>query len=851
MPTTTEKISQITTEKLAAFSPTFRERRNGSYAFRTLAPSFGAGNNGQHGLADLLRTFRADAVYERAEGDYLWQRRGAPASDNGSGDSTLVKVLDLIGGFGTNLLGHNHPDVIDEMRRLIDDKVPFSAQVSARVGAVELERLLRAKLGPYRLIVTNSGAETIEAALKHAHLERRGDTFWAVCGSFHGKTLGSIQLTYGHHEPFKELGPRVRFLDPWDASSWEDCESEIDNVSGAIIEPILGEGGIVPLPTDFLDWLSDLCRKSGVPLIVDEIQTGMGRTGAFLASQELGLDPDYICLSKALGGGVTKIGALLIKEKRFIESFSLLHTSTFAGDEISCRIACRVLEILERDEISARCKIAGDYLLEKLSELQDTYPDQLRDVRGRGLMIGIELGDASPSNSKVLRAIAEHELLGNIAASYFLNVHNIRIAPTLSNPSTLRIEPSAYIELSDLKRFAEALEMFCQAVQLEDVPHLVGHLIGRPQTKPTGPPLYKRINREKPETSQRVAFIVHAIDAEHLVEWDPSLTSFNVDALDDLIMKATQFLGPVSYDELHVHSQLGSRVHLSVIGLFYTSKHLFEAYRSRARDHVVKQLDKAVELARDRGCTVAGLGGFHSIISSNGKRLRTPGIGLTSGNALTVGMGVRALTTAAHREGIDLEGATLGVVGATGNIAQAYALLMAPKVRHLVFITRPGSARRCRPLVQQLRELAPWIEPEVSETPDALRSCSLIVSASNSADPVVYSQHLGPHRTVICDISLPPDVASEVTLNRSDVVVIKGGVVRLPCDPDLIIPGVPLAPGHVFACMAETLLMGLESIQDHGSYGPLTPARVEWALQMADRQGFTLAELQTTSLLRS
>jgi predicted amino acid dehydrogenase len=222
---------------------------------------------------------------------------------------------------------------------------------------------------------------------------------------------------------------------------------------------------------------------------------------------------------------------------------------------------------------------------------------------------------------------------------------------------------------------------------------------------------------------------------------------------------------------------------------------------------------------------------------------------LTSGNALTVGMGVRALTAAAEDAGIDLQEATLGVVGATGNIAQAYALMMARKVRRMVLITRQGASRRCRPLLQQLRELAPWIEFEVSESMEALRSCSLIVSASNSAEPVIYSQHLGPQNTVICDISLPPDVAGEVKLNRKDVVVLKGGVVRLPCDPDLMIPGVPLAPGHVFACMAETLLMGLEGIQDHGSYGPLTPERIARALEMADKQGFTMAELQTTSLL--
>ncbi|HEY6189252.1 MAG TPA: aminotransferase class III-fold pyridoxal phosphate-dependent enzyme [Pyrinomonadaceae bacterium] len=807
--------------------------------FRPLALASRANGAAQPGLQDLLRTFHADAVYERAEGDYLFQKKGA----------ALVPVLDLIGGFGTNLLGHNHPDVLDELRRLIDERVPFSAQVSSRPGQIELEKALRERLGHYRLIVTNSGAETIEAALKHAYLERRQDSFWAVRGSFHGKTLGSIQLTYGHCEPFKTFGPRVRFLDPWDASSWNECEGEADGVSGAVIEPILGEGGIVPLPPEFIEWLSAVCRKSGIPLIADEIQTGLGRTGTFLACHQLGLEPDYICLSKALGGGVTKIGALLIKEKRFIEPFSLLHTSTFAGDELSCRIACRVLEILDRDRVPARCEAAGAYLLERLALLQKAYPDQIKDVRGRGLLIGVELGDASLGGSKILRAIAHHDLLGNIASSYFLNVHDIRIAPSLSNPATLRIEPSAYIEHSDLNRFTAALEMFCQALRVEDVPHVVGHLVGRPRATQTAPPCYKRLNREKPETTRRVAFVVHAIDAEDLLEWDPSLASFDVEALDDLVMKATQFLGPVSYDELHVRSAIGPRVHLSVIGLFYTSEHLFRAYRSRDREHVLDQLERAVALAHERGCTVAGLGGFHSIISSNGRRLRDPAVGLTTGNALTVGMGVRALEAAAEQAGINIGEATLGVVGATGNIAQAYALLMAEKVRHLVLITRPGGARRCRLLVQQLRELAPWIEPVVSESPDALRSCSLIVSASNSAEPVVFSHHLGPHRTIICDISLPPDISAEVKRNRSDVTVIKGGVVRLPCNSDLIIPGVPLAPGHVFACMAETLLMGLEDVEGHGSYGPLTPARVRWALDMADKHGFTLAELQTASLL--
>src|SRR6202008_1847550 len=110
---------------------------------------------------------------------------------------------------------------------------------------------------------------------------------------------------------------------------------------------------------------------------------------SFLASRTLGLDPDYICLSKALGGGLVKIGALLVKPERFIKSFSLLHSSTFAGDEISCRVASKVLEIIERDDVPGRCETAGRYLLERLRQLRSQYPDQIRDVRGRGLLVGI------------------------------------------------------------------------------------------------------------------------------------------------------------------------------------------------------------------------------------------------------------------------------------------------------------------------------------------------------------------------------------------------------------------------------------------------------------------------------
>jgi len=815
-----------------------RSDPRGRISFRALTLTNG-GAAAACRVRDVMRVLQLDAEYERAEGDRLFQRRGG----------ALAPVLDLVGGFGTGLLGHNHPDIVAELRRLFDEKIPFSAQLSDRPIAQRLERLLRDRVGAYRAVFTNSGTETVEAALKHAHLERPRRMFWAVRGSFHGKTLGSIQATYTHRSAFRRLGPRVRFLDPWDGSRWPKYEREVDRVSGAIVEPILGEGGVVPLPAEFLRWLNATCHTAGIPLIADEIQTGLGRTGSFLASRAAGLDPDYICLAKGLGGGVAKVGALLIREERFVDAFSWLHTSTFAGDEIGCGVACRVLEILERDDVAGRCESVGAHLLSRLGELRETYPEQIADVRGKGLLVGVELSACSTSKSNVLRAIGAHDLLGVVAASYLLNRHAIRIAPSLSHPSTVRVEPSAYAERRELDRFVDALEQLCRALRAEDVPHLIGHLIDRPRELRASAPASSGARREVAETSRRVAFLVHAIEPADLRLWDPSLADLDTEALAKLTQTAAEFIGPAVYDEFHVRSVSGPRVHLSVIGLYYTSAQLFELHRARRHQRAVAQIEEAVALARDRGCTVVGLGGFHSIVSGNGTRLRAPGIALTTGNALTVGIGIRALRAAAAGAGIDTVGATLGVVGGTGNIAQAYALAMAPDVRRLVLIARPGGAVRLRPLLRNISAIATGTVVEVCESLDALRACDLVVSASNAPEPLVFLRHLGRQPLVICDISVPSDVAPEVSAGRSDVVVIKGGVVRLPCDPDVEIPGLPLARGHVFACMAETLLMGLDGTATHGSYGPLTPDRVRWALDLADRHGFTLAASQTMSLL--
>ncbi len=234
------------------------------------------------GLVEMLEALSLDAVYERASGDRLWQRRG----------DQLVEVLDLVGGFGANFFGHYHPELVAEERRLTDEKVPILAQGSCRTGAARLAKALAERLGDYIAIFTNSGAETVEAAIKHAFLERGRPIFWAVERAFHGKTLAAIQLTETYREPFSQWGPEVRFLDPFEPETWKEAEAEAEQVCAAYIEPVQGEGGVRPLPEPFVSWLTGICREKNIPLVVDEIQTRLGRTGTFLASAPMGIEPD-------------------------------------------------------------------------------------------------------------------------------------------------------------------------------------------------------------------------------------------------------------------------------------------------------------------------------------------------------------------------------------------------------------------------------------------------------------------------------------------------------------------------------------------------------------------------------
>ena len=601
-----------------------------------------------------------------------------------------------------------------------------------------------------------------------------------------------------------------------------------------------------PLPSRFVRWLKETCNDHQVPIIADEIQSGMGRTGSFLASTAMGLNPDYVCLGKALGGGLAKIGALLIRRNQFLDDFAIEHTSTFSEDESSCLIALKGLEILRKDKLIERCAAAGDRLIAKLRALQSHYPEVVQEIRGRGLMIGMQLHDQSNSPSNIFRMLSEQGHFGYMAAAYFLNRCRIRILPTLSSSLTLRIEPSAYLSKPDISDFIRSTEQFCEAVVKLDLRHLTHFENSAHSQKIIDYRGKHRIRRMPPTSEKRVAFVGNFIESEHARKFDASLGAFRPEELERHMASLSHFIEPAIYDQINVVSRLGDVVHLSFIGLNLTTRQIVAAMQSRKTRWILDKLNASSSLAAKAGCTVLGLGGHTSIVSANGVRLRPQQIALTSGNALTVGMALVALRTAAAEKGIDLSESRLAVLGANGNIGRTCASILAPEVRELVLIGRKIQTARFQSLVHELKSRTSGTNVHGTDNLEHLSDCSLIVAASSSPDPLILPRHLGNHPLIICDIATPGDVDPSVSRERPAAFVVRGAEVRAPMDDNFAIGGIPTKKGQMFPCMAETLLLGLEGIYS-GSCGRISVQNVNLMLKLAEKHAFTLAPIETPS----
>jgi len=333
----------------------------------------------------LIPTYdRLPVLAVRGEGCYLYDENGK-------------KYLDFLGGLAVNSLGYAHPEIMAALRDEAETVLHISNLLYHPYQAPLAEKLTRLS-GLDRAFFANSGTEAIDGAMKlaRAYARKQAATepferyeILALENSFHGRTFGALSATWSkkYRQPFEPLVPGVRFVRQNDIAYLQ--ESFTARVAAVLLEVIQGEGGVVEVREDFLRATAELCRARGALLICDEIQCGLGRTGRFFAFTKFGLQPDVVVVAKPLAAGLP-LAAILAREE-VAQAFSPgMHGTTFGGGPLQCRLALKVLEILERPGFLAHVGEVGAYFRAQLERLRAELP-VIREVRGDGLMMAVEL----------------------------------------------------------------------------------------------------------------------------------------------------------------------------------------------------------------------------------------------------------------------------------------------------------------------------------------------------------------------------------------------------------------------------------------------------------------------------
>lgn len=922
-------------------------------------------------LKDLLTKLKLNKIYLKGEGNYIFYK-------NKNNDEK--KVLDFIGGYGSLLLGHHHPEIQQYAKKLLEEKLTIHSQLSQKHYAGKLAKSLSDIIAKYTgksyiTTFSNSGAEAVEAAIKHMRLiynrkitnqldriskelhsisnyfsksekhfivNVEGSLFssysefkkyifsinknqinnnspflLAAKKSFHGKTTGALDITY--NEEFRSVFQLID-SDSKKANFFSENKEEINEIInqsyfelkipglspkgeiyfqkvkissclGIIIEPIQGEGGVNEINQEFLSYLREKANELKIPLVFDEIQCGFYRTGSLFHSMKLKVFADYYLLGKSLGGGLVKNAALIIDKEIYDEEFGLVHTSTFAEDEYTCAISLKALEVSKN--YSEKVDEISNYFFQKLHQLKNECPEVINEIRGDGLMMGITFYDFDDSNNYSFQMISRTGYLNYFTASYLLDNWDIRVAPTLSDKFTLRLQPSVLTTKEEIDYFIEAIRSLCQILYYRDFYKFIEHLL--PEKERGLRPLEDFGRDVVPfEISlglKTVGFITHYINEKGARKGDESLELLSDDAINNLLYDVLPIASPIILGSKVIKSISGKRVNAYFIGLLFTAN---MARKAMMNDHLEEYIDlcqKAVNLAqKELSCQIVGLGQYTSVITKNGKELSNPDIHLTTGNSFTVNIGLEAIKGEIKELARDDSHLTLAVLGASGNISSVYCKCLAPlcseillkgsdsnlgihKIKrfarellgtiiNLILDEEEAINPHLKSIIESTetfkriqnkksdvsdynlfdlleKELGTKMPIKIIENLNELKTSLITVVATNSPHAFLKPEHFSPH-SIVYDISVPINCTNELIENTKNIKVILGGIVDLPFNEKLPMKGYPLDKGEAFACISETILLGMEDFDGNFSYGNLTPKQINWIRKVGEKHGFKL-----------
>jgi acetylornithine/LysW-gamma-L-lysine aminotransferase len=347
-------------------------------------------------------------------------------------DSDGHEYIDCVGGHGSANVGHANPSVAEAIARQARTLITCP-EMFYNDRRAELEAKLTSMTGLPRVFLSNSGTEAVEAAIKFARLATKRTGVVAAMRGFHGRTYGALSATWEkkYREPFEPLVPDFQHITYNDVAALDEA---IDHKTAAVVlEVVQGEGGVRPGTQDYLCKAQEMCHARGALLILDEVQTGFGRTGRMFAFQHYGLEPDLLCLAKSIAGGMP-MGATLIGP-RIAELPAQVHGSTFGGNPLACAASLAAIEFIESNHLPQRAAELGTWFLDQLKHIQSPL---IREVRGWGLMAGIEL---KQKVTPYLQALMQQHVLALPAGL-----------------TVMRFLPPLVIEQTDLAQVVESVD---------------------------------------------------------------------------------------------------------------------------------------------------------------------------------------------------------------------------------------------------------------------------------------------------------------------------------------------------------------------------------------------------------
>lgn len=820
-------------------------------------------------MSELLEALKLDKIYVKGEGDYLFYL-------NGNTLQRVTDFVGGFGAnlFGHNQPKIKEA-VIRFLEKGVPALNNQGSQYNyPALLARELNRIFSKSTGKYfKVQFANSGAEAVEIALHHAYwewrqkIEKTRDEQYQLYGSvaglsvaevwdknmqlleeatpcllvadncFHGYSSGARSLLNNKKQRYlfsgllKPVPLHISDIEP----NWKElieehikentielqlfktqngiytCESvRFSTIIGSVIEPVRGEGGVHNANPEFIDFLAG----QDFPLISDEIQCGLGRTGNFPEYKKAA----YYLLGKSLGGGYEKISAILIDDQHFKPTFTKYYNSTFANGELAAYIALVSLQLIIDENLMEMARSKGILFLSMLQQVAARFPDIIESVAGKGLMIGIHFNPGMGKDNNFLRILIENEVSGYLFAGWLLNKHHIRVLPSLSKPNSLRLEPTFYLPESEMNAFCNALAELCNLCRQKSIYELCKFLMNNDpypdKTQPVFTGLFPQQIEQPADNAIKVGFIANfTLPHRELQILEPDFQNASDTGLR-ILFNHLQILLEGKPIKIIGKNLMQGRVHFTFYILPFDTSQIEIVNRFGKKRFYIAKVQEAVDALTREGAVCLSLGAHTSIITGNGLSLsERDSCKILTGNTLTVASCVFYLNQYLKNSDKNKhKPQTIAIVGASGNIGSGLAECLDDMEYEQYEIILAGSNEK---RLEKLKDKISARNSRIKCTNDLfeLKRADIIICCSNTNDHIIYPHHIQSNNQVfIIDISVPSAVADEVKTMKNVFFCKDASSVFLHDNPHLLF-STHTPEGKTFCCAGESILYGLNHLQ--------------------------------------